>query len=139
MSVSETSHSNRNDFSDGLRAIAPLVVAAFPIALVFGALAAQKGLTAFETMLMSSVVFAGGSQFVAIDFWASPVPWVALTVSALLVGVSRALGYSYGQRTTRQHSSRADERIAWRKNQTDGVWLAIDRVRIFGRRGLGFV
>jgi len=91
MSVSETSHSNRNDFSDGLRAIAPLVVAAFPIALVFGALAAQKGLTAFETMLMSSVVFAGGSQFVAIDFWASPVPWVALTVSALLVNIRHVL------------------------------------------------
>jgi len=91
MSVSETSHSNRNDFSDGLRAIAPLVVAAFPIALVFGALAAQKGLTAFETMLMSSVVFAGGSQFVAIDFWASPVPWVTLTVSALLVNIRHVL------------------------------------------------
>ncbi|MFT6659467.1 AzlC family ABC transporter permease [Maritalea sp.] len=91
MSVSADASPARSDFSDGLRAIAPLVIAAFPIALVFGALAAQKGLSPFETMLMSGVVFAGGSQFVAIDFWASPVPWVAITVSALLVNIRHVL------------------------------------------------
>ncbi|MCZ4272588.1 AzlC family ABC transporter permease [Maritalea porphyrae] len=91
MSVSGSALTRRSDFSDGLRAIAPLVVAAFPIALVFGALAAQKGLSPFETMLMSSVVFAGGSQFVAIDFWATPVPWVAITISALLVNIRHVL------------------------------------------------
>jgi 4-azaleucine resistance transporter AzlC len=80
-----------SEFKDGLRAIAPLVVAAFPIALVFGALAAQKGLSPFETMLMSGVVFAGGSQFVAIEFWASPVPWITITISALLVNIRHVL------------------------------------------------
>ncbi|GLQ18960.1 AzlC family ABC transporter permease [Maritalea porphyrae] len=91
MTISSNTDLRPNDFADGLRAIAPLVVAAFPIALVFGALAAQKGLSPFETMLMSSVVFAGGSQFVAVDFWADPVPWVAITISALLVNIRHVL------------------------------------------------
>mgnify|MGYP000008805841 CR=1 FL=1 len=91
MEASTTAPEVRSDFAEGLRAIAPLVIAALPIGLVFGALAAQKGLSPFETMLMSSVVFAGGSQFVAIDFWADPVPWVAITISALLVTIRHVL------------------------------------------------
>ncbi|MGJ8528162.1 AzlC family ABC transporter permease [Maritalea sp.] len=100
MSNSEAARLPRSDFNEGIRAIAPLVIAAFPIALVFGALAAQKGLTPFETMLMSGVVFAGGSQFVAIDFWATPVPWIAITISALLVNIRHILmSASLGSKT----------------------------------------
>ncbi len=35
----------------------------------FGALAAQKGLSLLEATLMSGLVYAGASQFVALEMW----------------------------------------------------------------------
>lgn len=52
--------------------MAPLIVAVMPIGLVFGAVAAGKGLSGAEVTLMSALVFAGGSQFVAMDMWTHP-------------------------------------------------------------------
>ncbi|MBB3591852.1 putative branched-subunit amino acid permease [Rhizobium sp. BK529] len=60
------------EFLLGMRTIFPLIVAVWPIGLVFGAVAATKGLSPLETALMSALVFAGGSQFVAMDIWTIP-------------------------------------------------------------------
>jgi 4-azaleucine resistance transporter AzlC len=70
---------------DGLRDIAPVMVAAFPIGLLFGALCAGKGLSVMEAGLMSIFIFAGGAQFAAIEMWATPVPLLALVFSTLLI------------------------------------------------------
>ena len=56
-----------------------------PFALVLGALAAAKGLSPLEVMLMSGLVFAGGSQFVAVELWRDPAPLGVLALMALLV------------------------------------------------------
>ena len=72
-------------FRDGVVDMAPLLIGLVPIALVFGALAATKGMSPLEVVLMSSLVFAGGSQFVALELWAEPLPVLLLWVSALLV------------------------------------------------------
>lgn len=66
------------EFSGGVRTMAPLIVAVMPIGLVFGAVAASKGLSSLEVTLMSALVFAGGSQFVAMDIWSHPASWGAL-------------------------------------------------------------
>lgn len=79
------------EFSGGVRAMAPLIVAVMPIGLVFGAVAASKGLSSLEVTLMSALVFAGGSQFVAMDIWSHPASWVALGFSALLVNIRHVL------------------------------------------------
>ncbi|MDK1489046.1 AzlC family ABC transporter permease [Sinorhizobium sp. 7-81] len=71
--------------------MAPLIVAVMPIGLVFGAVAASKGLSSLEVTLMSAVVFAGGSQFVAMDIWTHPASWGALGFSALLVNIRHVL------------------------------------------------
>lgn len=73
------------DTRDGLRDIAPVMVAAFPIGLLFGALCAGKGLSVLEAGLMSILVFAGGAQFAAVEMWTYPVPIAALVFSTLLV------------------------------------------------------
>ena len=52
---------------DGLRDIAPAMVAAIPIGLLFGALSVAKGLSVLEVVLMSALVFAGGAQFAAME------------------------------------------------------------------------
>ncbi|ASY55814.1 hypothetical protein SS05631_c08620 [Sinorhizobium sp. CCBAU 05631] len=80
-----------SQFLGGMRAMAPLTVAVMPIGLVFGAVAASKGLSSLEATLMSAFVFAGGSQFVAMDIWTHPASWGALAFSALLVNIRHVL------------------------------------------------
>ena len=72
----------RRELAAGLRAAAPLLVAMIPIGVVFGAVAVSKGLSPFEASLMSALVFAGGSQFVAMDLWTHPASWTALGFAA---------------------------------------------------------
>ena len=72
-------------FTAGLIDMVPLLVGLVPFALVLGALAAAKGLSPLEVMLMSGIVFAGGSQFVAVELWRDPVPVGVLGLMALLV------------------------------------------------------
>ncbi|EUB96772.1 AzlC family protein [Rhizobium sp. CF080] len=79
------------DFLGGMRAISPLIAAVIPIGLVFGAVAATKGLSPVETGLMSALVFAGGSQFVAMDIWSHPASWTGVGFAALLVNIRHVL------------------------------------------------
>jgi len=60
----------------------PLVVAAFPFGIVFGALAHSIGLGFDVALGMSLIVFAGASQFIAITLLASAtlVPVIVFTV-----------------------------------------------------------
>ena len=89
----------KTEFLAGLRAIAPVIVAAMPIGLVFGAVAASRGLSPLETVMMSALVFAGGSQFVAMDIWTHPASWTTLGFAALLVNVRHVLmGASLGRK-----------------------------------------
>ena len=89
----------KSEFGAGLRAIAPVIVAAMPIGLVFGAVAASKGLSPLETVLMSALVFAGGSQFVAMDVWTHPASWTTLGFAAFLVNIRHVLmGASLGRK-----------------------------------------
>ena len=75
----------------GAVAILPATVAVVPFALLLGALAAEKGLSPLEVALMSGLVFAGGSQFVALDLWTTPAAWVTLGSAALLVNLRHIL------------------------------------------------
>lgn len=80
-----------DDFRGGAIATLPLTVALAPIGMIFGVGAAAKGLSVAEAGLMSALVFAGGSQFVALDLWKEPAPWLALGLAALLVNIRHVL------------------------------------------------
>src|SRR3712207_4837886 len=77
--------------SDGARDIAPVMIAAVPIGLLFGALAAGRGLSVAEATLMSLLVFAGGAQFAALELWIAPLPVAAILFSTLLVNARHVL------------------------------------------------
>ncbi len=77
----------RLGFSD----IWPAMVAAMPIGLLFGALAAGKGLSPLEVFVMGALVFAGGAQFAAVELWTSPAPVWALVFSTLLINARHIL------------------------------------------------
>lgn len=87
----------RREIRAGLRDIAPVAVAAVPIGLLFGAVAAAKGLSTLEVAMMSASVFAGGAQFAVIEAWTYPVPIAALTFATLLINARHVLmGASLG-------------------------------------------
>jgi predicted branched-subunit amino acid permease len=67
---------------EGAFAITPALPSVALFGAAFGALAAERGLTAFEAVLMSAVVFAGVSQFGAMDLWAPQLtPALVLTIA----------------------------------------------------------
>ncbi|NBJ11926.1 AzlC family ABC transporter permease [Microvirga arsenatis] len=81
----------RREVRAGLRDIAPVAVAALPIGLLFGAVAAAKGMSPLEVMLMSALVFAGGAQFAAIETWIQPAPILTLAFATLLINARHVL------------------------------------------------
>lgn len=81
----------RREFLDGVTDLAPVLVAVIPIGLLWGTLASAKGLTLLEAVLMSTLVFAGAAQFVAVEMWHDPVPVLLLTATALTVNVRHVL------------------------------------------------
>jgi branched chain amino acid efflux pump len=64
---------------EGARLTLPLLPGVVVFASGFGTLAAQKGLSLAEAMLMSSIVFAGAAQLVVMEAWTQ-----SFTVGALL-------------------------------------------------------
>jgi 4-azaleucine resistance transporter AzlC len=56
-------------FAEGARLVLPVVPGMVLFGMAFGALAAQRGLSLLEATLMSASVYAGASQFVALEMW----------------------------------------------------------------------
>ncbi|MGE0586208.1 MAG: AzlC family ABC transporter permease [Flavobacteriaceae bacterium] len=75
----------------GFLDITPIIPAAVPIGLLFGAIAASKGLSPLEVWLMSALVFAGGAQFAAVELWMPPLPVAAILFSTLLINSRHVL------------------------------------------------
>jgi 4-azaleucine resistance transporter AzlC len=70
-----------------MRQSLPLVVSDFAIGLVFGVLARQAGLSLMRALLMSGLVFGGGSLFVTLSLWVAPLPVVAIILTTLVVNM----------------------------------------------------
>ena len=82
----------------GARLCIPILPGVFVFGAVFGTVAAQKGLTFAEAFLINALVFAGASQFVAMEVYSDPVTWAgviamisvtaAVNMRMLLMGAS---------------------------------------------------
>jgi predicted branched-subunit amino acid permease len=65
----------------GIKASIPVLVSAAPFGLLFGALAADNGLTSLEAVVFSATVFGGASQMVGIElFGAKALPWLIVAM-----------------------------------------------------------
>lgn len=82
---------SRSQALRGFIDILPLMAGAAPFALLLGSLAVQKGLSPLEITLMSISVYAGSSQFIAIDIWSTPTPVLAIIGTTLLVNLRHIL------------------------------------------------
>ncbi len=63
---------SRAELARGLRASLPVMIGFVPFALVLGAQASAKGLSALEVPILTGLNFGGGSEFAAIGLWTSP-------------------------------------------------------------------
>jgi 4-azaleucine resistance transporter AzlC len=81
----------QDEFRRGALEILPIMLAAFPISLLWGTLAVKKGFSPLETGLASASMFGGAAQFVAIDLWREPVPWLLLIFSVFVVNARHLL------------------------------------------------
>jgi len=76
---------------EGVMASIPLVPGIVPVGALFGAVAVGSGLTPLDAIVMSGVVYAGASQFVAIDLWGQGIPAWSIILSVLAVNFRHVL------------------------------------------------
>ena len=75
----------------GARESWPIALGVFTYGLVFGVLSRQAGLGAGGALSMSAFVFAGASQFVALDLWGPDLPYAGLILTTLAVNLRHVL------------------------------------------------
>ncbi len=83
----------RHRFIDGAIDILPLILAAMPFGILYGALAQASGLTLWTSMAMSFFVFAGSAQFVAVNLLLTAAPVLVIVIATFFVNL-RHLMYS---------------------------------------------
>ena len=79
------------EFRAGMRATVPLVIGAIPFGIIFGAVAVTSGLSPWATALMSALVFAGSSQFVAAGLVAGGAGLAVIVLTTFVVNLRHAL------------------------------------------------
>jgi 4-azaleucine resistance transporter AzlC len=75
----------------GFRRTILVGVSIFAYGLVFGVLARQAGLSLMEALLMSSLVFAGSSQFAVLGLWTAPLPALTIILTTLIINLRHIL------------------------------------------------
>ncbi|SIS47206.1 AzlC family ABC transporter permease [Salimicrobium flavidum] len=72
-------------FKRGLAAGSPIVLGYIPIALTYGVLAYQSGLSLFELTFMSVAVFAGAAQFLGVSMVAAGVTAAEIIIAVFVL------------------------------------------------------
>lgn len=85
--------STRSAFLRGCLASAPFVIVVGPFALLFGVVATEAGLDILQVMLFSVSVFAGASQFAALQLMQENAPVLVILATSLAVNL-RMVMYS---------------------------------------------
>ena len=75
----------------GFREGLPFLLVVIPFGLLFGVVATEAGFTGIQTMAFSSIVFAGASQFTALQLLAEDAPFLIVVATALAVNLRMAM------------------------------------------------
>lgn len=81
----QTSNSKSASIINGAKDSLPIVLGYIPIGLTLGIMAKNIGFTAFLMGAMSTIVYAGSSQFIAIDMLSNQMSMIAIIVTAFFV------------------------------------------------------
>lgn len=75
----------------GVRDGAPFLLVVAPFGILFGVVATEAGLTTLQTMIFTSLVFAGASQFAALQLMLDNAPLLVIVATALAVNLRMAM------------------------------------------------
>ena len=81
----------RKNFWEGVRAEIPMLIGVFPFGLIYGALALDSGLSAAAAQSMSSIVFAGSSQFITAQLVHESTPGFVIVLTIAVVNLRHML------------------------------------------------
>jgi len=84
-------HFHRQSLQAGLTAAWPICLGYFPIGLSLGVLAQKGGLVPWQMAAMSLLVFAGGSQFIAVAMLAAGASALAIISTVFMVNLRHLL------------------------------------------------
>ncbi len=85
------SYSKWNLFRKGWIDTLPLVIAAAPFGVLYGALAIDNGLSFWSVLGMSLLVYAGASQFIAVTLLASATAFPVICLTVFIVNLRHML------------------------------------------------
>ncbi len=121
----------------GCRAALAITVGLIPFGLVIGVIAAGKGLSLAEVLLMSGLTFAGSAQLVALQLWADPAPIMAATLACLVINLRMApMGAALAPALDRLRGWRLWFTLAWLVDNGFALFVAEMRA---GRRDVAFI
>lgn len=80
-----------SEFKKGIQAGISIGIGYFPIALTFGLLAKTSGLSIYETVLMSLIVFAGASQYISLSLIAYGTGVFEIVLTTFIVNIRHFL------------------------------------------------
>jgi len=91
-STASTAPSASDSFFLGMRMFVPVAISIAAYGVVWGVLAGQAGVTPLEVLLMSGLVFAGASQFVALESWVpGNLPILGIVITTAIVNLRMLL------------------------------------------------
>jgi 4-azaleucine resistance transporter AzlC len=82
---------NNGQFKEGVKDALPVVLGYLPVGMAFGLLAGNAGLTPAEVGLMSLLVYAGASQFLAIEMIYKGMTWLPIVLATFFINLRHFL------------------------------------------------
>ena len=82
---------NNGQFREGVKDALPVVLGYLPVGMAFGLLARNAGMTPSEAGLMSFLVYAGASQFLAIEMIDQRMTWVPIVLATFFINLRHFL------------------------------------------------
>ena len=81
----------RSAWLTGVRRAMPLVLGYTPIAFAMGVLAQKAGLSTFNTLAMSLLVYAGSAQLIAVGLFGAGAPSLTIVITTFIVNLRHLL------------------------------------------------
>jgi 4-azaleucine resistance transporter AzlC len=81
----------RSGFIQGSLQAGAIVLGYLPIGFTFGLLAQKAGITVFNALLMSLLVYAGSSQLIAVGLFAAGAPSLSIILTTFIVNIRHLL------------------------------------------------
>lgn len=94
--------SKAKQYLAGVRISLPVIFGYLPVAIAFAVMAAEAGFSRLEMIMMSTLVFAGGSQIMAIGMVSAGASMLSIVVGTLVFNLRHFIMGSYIMRKLRK-------------------------------------